>query len=351
MQSADAAPSNSSSSHSLSPPKQSTSAPSQGTRVNLSSNAIAGVAAGFVSSVLTHPLDVVKTRFQVQDGKQTTVPKYRSTFNALLQITRAEGPRTLYAGLAPNLLGSTISWGCYFYGYNYLRGRARTKAELLDAQGQPTPLVNFACATMAGACTCLATNPVWLVKTRLQLQTGGSTPKRYKGMIDAWRQVVEQEGVLGLYRGLVPSLLLVSHGALQFMAYEELKKFAQKYTQQAEHLQPWQTFLAGASAKCFASTVTYPSQVVRARLQQVDPHLLKHLQQLQNGGGGGAPPRMARNARYYKGFADCTLKIVRLEGVAGFYKGLAPNLLRVMPSSAITFVVYEAVAKHLNAKT
>eukprot|EP00287_Rhodomonas_sp_CCMP768_P013606 CAMPEP_0196727144 /NCGR_PEP_ID=MMETSP1091-20130531/8204_1 /TAXON_ID=302021 /ORGANISM="Rhodomonas sp., Strain CCMP768" /LENGTH=342 /DNA_ID=CAMNT_0042069689 /DNA_START=41 /DNA_END=1069 /DNA_ORIENTATION=- len=319
--------------------------PATGTSVKLSSNAIAGVAGGFASSVLTHPLDVVKTRFQVHDGKHNTIPKYRSTVHAIFQIARSEGPRTLYAGLAPNLLGSTISWGCYFYGYNYLRGIARTQDRFVDRAGQPTPPVNFACATMAGACTCLATNPIWLIKTRLQLQHG--TAQRYAGMIDAARQVIRQEGVLGLYRGLVPSLLLVSHGALQFMAYEEIKKRLRNNRNDVEHLLPWESFLAGAAAKVFASTVTYPSQVVRARLQQMDPYLLRQLAESQ----AGSTVTINRQARYYQGFLDCTLKIVRLEGVFGFYKGLAPNLMRVVPSAAITFAVYEAVAKFLGART
>jgi len=172
-----------------------------GTRVSLSSNAIAGVAAGFSSSVITHPLDVVKTRFQVwgaagrrchteryaaasaawltartvcqvHDGIKTHVPKYSSTVHALVQIARSEGVVTLYAGLSPNLLGSTVSWGSYFYCYNLLRGLARREQHLLDSAGQLGPLVNLTCATCSGFLTCLATNPIWLVKTRLQLQQG-----------------------------------------------------------------------------------------------------------------------------------------------------------------------------------
>jgi solute carrier family 25 folate transporter 32 len=173
--------------------------PKFGTRVSLSSNAIAGVAAGFSSSVITHPLDVVKTRFQVRprrrchtehytaasaawltarsvcqvhDGIKTHVPKYRSTLHALVQIARSEGVVTLYAGLSPNLLGSTVSWGSYFYCYNLLRGLARREQHLLDSAGQLGPLVNLTCATCSGFLTCLATNPIWLVKTRLQLQQG-----------------------------------------------------------------------------------------------------------------------------------------------------------------------------------
>jgi len=309
------------------------------TRVKLGSNAIAGVVAGFTTCVTTHPLDVVKTRFQVQDGRMSHVPKYSGTLQALLSIARTEGVTTLYAGLAPNLVGSTVSWGCYFYGYNYLRGIARKRESYVDARGQLGPGVNMLCATCAGVSTCLATNPIWLVKTRLQLQDG--TDRKLKGMVHVLRHVVREEGVMGLYNGIIPSLLLVSHGALQFMCYEEIKKLFQVYANNGEeHLSTFQTFFTGASAKVFASVATYPSQVVRARLQQVDPNWVKSQRASQ-------PVR----ERYYKGTVDVIQKILRHEGPAGFYKGLVPNLLRVVPSAAITFVVYEKVAKFLGAKT
>lgn len=109
---------------------------------------------------------------QVHDGMKTHVPKYRNTLHALIQIVRTEGVRTLYAGLSPNLLGSTVSWGSYFYCYNLLRGVARREERLLDSAGQLGPFVNLTCATCSGFLTCLATNPIWLIKTRLQLQQG-----------------------------------------------------------------------------------------------------------------------------------------------------------------------------------
>ncbi len=315
-------------------------APQSKTRVKLGSNAVAGVIAGFISSVTTHPLDVVKTRFQVQDGRMSHVPLYRGTSHALVTIARTEGIRSLYAGLTPNLLGSTVSWGCYFYGYNYLRGLARKDPSNLDSRGQLGPGTNMACATCAGVFTCIVTNPIWLVKTRLQLQHGSG--RKLNGMFDALRSVVRDEGVMGLYKGLFPSLLLVSHGALQFMCYEEIKKGFQRYANGgAEHLTTWQTFFTGATAKVFASVVTYPSQVVRARLQQVDPNVVRSQQ--------GQPA--IQGERYYRGTADVVVKVLKHEGVGGFYKGIIPNLLRVVPSAAITFVVYEKVAKLLGAKT
>ena len=162
----------------------------------------------------------------MHDGIKMHVPKYRGTLHALVTISSKEGVRTLYAGLSPNLLGSTMAWGSYFYCYNLLRGIARREPTLLDAGGQLGPAVNLGCATFSGFLTCLATNPIWLIKTRLQLQQGQVTAEapaigvRYNGMLDAFVKVFKSDGIAGLYKGLVPSLFLVSHGSIQFATYE-----------------------------------------------------------------------------------------------------------------------------------
>jgi len=95
-----------------------------GARQGLWRNAVAGLSGGFVSSIMIHPLDVVNTRVQVADGRLSHLPVYRSTWDGLRSIARHEGIRQLYAGLYPNLVGSTMSWGFYFYGYNALRDLA-----------------------------------------------------------------------------------------------------------------------------------------------------------------------------------------------------------------------------------
>eukprot|EP00291_Cryptomonas_curvata_P013941 CAMPEP_0172205748 /NCGR_PEP_ID=MMETSP1050-20130122/32794_1 /TAXON_ID=233186 /ORGANISM="Cryptomonas curvata, Strain CCAP979/52" /LENGTH=126 /DNA_ID=CAMNT_0012884673 /DNA_START=29 /DNA_END=406 /DNA_ORIENTATION=+ len=109
---------------------------------SLSSNAVAGAIAGFTSSVVTHPLDVVKTRFQVHDGRTCTVPKYRNTLHAMISMNKTEGFRTLYSGFTPNLVGSAVAWGSYFYVYNCLRNMARRDPSLSNSRGELGMLVN-----------------------------------------------------------------------------------------------------------------------------------------------------------------------------------------------------------------
>ena len=102
------------------------------------------------------------------------------------------------------------------------------------------------------------------------------------------------------------------------MAYEQLKVY------RGHNLERGQKDLVAADflvlsglAKVCAGSATYPYQVVRARLQMYDAD------------------------RTYRSARDAVAQMWRKEGMAGFYKGLGPNLLRVMPSTWVTFIVYE----------
>ncbi|XP_020353435.1 mitochondrial folate transporter/carrier isoform X2 [Oncorhynchus kisutch] len=179
-------------------------------------------------------------------------------------------------------------------------------------------------AAQAGVLTLTLTNPIWVTKTRLVLQYNADpTRKQYKGMMDALVKIYRHEGIPGLYRGYVPGLFGTSHGALQFMAYEELKRDYNKYKKMPSEakLNPLEYITMAALSKIFAVATTYPYQVVRARLQ--DQH------------------------NKYNGVLDVVRRTWRNEGAVGFYKGMVPNLIRVTPACCITFVVYENVSRFL----
>ena len=171
-----------------------------------------------------------------------------------------------------------------------------------------------------GVFTALCTNPIWVIKTRM-LSTASTYPGAYSTTLDGVRQIYQVEGIKGFYRGLIPSLLGVSHGALQFMAYEQLKKHRAQY----HALNAVDYLLLSGLAKIFAGSITYPYQVIRSRLQ------------------------MYNAEKRYKGAHDAMLQIWRQEGLRGFYKGLGPNLVRVMPSTWVTFVVYEKTRSYLQS--
>ncbi|KAL2333744.1 hypothetical protein Fmac_014957 [Flemingia macrophylla] len=297
-------------------------------------NAAAGAAAGFATVAVMHPLDVIRTRFQVNDGRVSHLPVYKNTAHAIFTIARSEGLRGLYAGFLPGVLGSTISWGLYFFFYDKAKQRySRNRV------GKLSPGLHLASAAEAGALVCLCTNPVWLVKTRLQLQNPLHQTRPYSGIYDAFRTIMREEGFSALYRGIVPGLFLVSHGAIQFTAYEELRKVTVDFKIKGStlHNQNPEKLLnsvdyavLGATSKLAAILVTYPFQVIRSRLQQ-------------RPSGDGVP-------RYMDTW-HVVKETARYEGVRGFYKGITPNLLKNAPASSITFIVYENILKLLKLTT
>lgn len=180
---------------------------------------LAGVASGGLSTCILHPLDLVKTQFQVQTTSRSQIHQqpYLFTFRYLKDLYRNYGLRRgLYQGLSANLAGSTASWGLYFFFYEWI------KASALSPSGS-APYSYFLSSSAAAAITVLFTNPLWMVKTRLCMQVPGRE-SNYRGLFDALGRVSREEGVRGLYRGLIPGLFGVSHGAVQFMVYEEMKK-------------------------------------------------------------------------------------------------------------------------------
>lgn len=285
---------------------------------------LAGVSGGVVSTLLLHPLDLLKIRFAVDDGKNVYKPKYNGLRNAVASIFRTEGLRGLYRGVMPNTVGAGSAWGFYFLFYQTIKADMQSH----DSQTQLSPTYHMLAASEAGILTLVLTNPIGVVKTRICLQyesaaavkAAADSKVMYKGMVDAFVKICKYEGIRGLYKGFVPGMFGVSHGAVQFVAYEELKSSYNLYRQQPidTKLDSSQYLLFAAVSKFFAAITTYPYQVVRARLQET------HCR--------------------YDGVIDCCVKTFKYEGLVGFYKGMAPYLVHVMPNICLVFLIYEKVA-------
>ncbi|KAM4631323.1 solute carrier family 25 member 32a [Polymixia lowei] len=281
-------------------------------------NLAAGLSGGVISTLVLHPLDLVKIRFAVSDGLQMR-PQYGGMVHCIRSIWQVEGLRGLYQGVTPNIWGAGASWGLYFLFYNAIKAYTRDGRE-----AELSALEHLVSAAQAGILTLCLTNPVWVTKTRLVLQYNADPDRRqYRGMMDALVKIYQYEGIPGLYRGFVPGLAGTSQAALQFMTYEALKRDFNKYNNMPSDalLSPWEYVVMAAVSKIFAVATTYPYQVVRARLQ--DQH------------------------NTYSGLTDVLTRTWSNEGALGFYKGIVPNLVRVLPACCITFLVYENISRLL----
>ena len=248
------------------------------------------------------------------------------------------GVAAFYRGLASNLIGNSVSWALYFLWYDQIKTGLSTihgtdgKLSYYDfflASGAAGALLTYLLtdhilSVISGALTAICTNPIWVIKTRM-LSTSVAHKGAYISTLDGIRRIARSEGLPGFYRGLVPSLFGVSHGAFQFMAYEKMKEYrGASILGGQEDLSNLDFLIFSGLSKVFAGSVTYPYQVIRARLQTYDA-----------------------DKRYHSA-RDVVSQVWRREGLSGFYKGLGPNLLRVVPSSCVTFLVYENTKSFLH---
>ncbi|CDO93899.1 unnamed protein product [Kluyveromyces dobzhanskii CBS 2104] len=303
--------------------------------------ALSGALAGFLAGVIVCPLDVAKTRLQAQGlqlagigGVRSSVVAdvvaakyYNGIWGTLTTIVRDESVRGLYKGIVPIVLGYFPTWMVYFSVYE------RCKLTYPSFFKNSEFLSHSMSALTAGAISTTLTNPVWVVKTRLMLQSGkdirGMT--HYKNTLDAFIKIYKYEGIKNFYSGLIPSLFGLLHVAIHFPVYEQLKKILHCYPNgkpgqkssdgtQNTSFQLGRLILASCGSKMIASSLTYPHEIVRTRLQlksDTKPSIKSILR-----------------STYAK------------EGIRGFYSGFLTNMFRTVPASAITLVSFEYFRKH-----
>ncbi|KAI5965336.1 uncharacterized protein KGF55_001557 [Candida pseudojiufengensis] len=296
---------------------------------------IAGAASGFLAGVVVCPLDVIKTKLQAQ-GSHGKKLNFRQTLKSIL---RDEGIKGLYRGLVPITIGYLPTWTIYFTVYE--RAKKFYPGYLSKHWDINSPSLNHFCAAItAGMVSSIAVNPIWVVKTRLMVQTNKSSPNevRYKGTIDAFKKMYNEEGIRVFYSGLIPSIFGLLHVGIHFPAYEYLKSLLHCKTidQQHEvHGLLWRLIAASSISKMIASTITYPHEILRTRMQ---------IRQKKHKSTDKEPSTTSNK----KLSLIRTMKdIFHKEGVRGFYAGYFTNLLRTVPASAVTLVSFEYFKTYL----
>lgn len=250
---------------------------------------------GMTAAALTAPLDVMKTRLQ-SDFYQSILKAnraahginphthlspfrsgllhFRETFQLLFTIHRVEGWRALFKGLGPTLIGVIPARSISFYTYG--NGK-RIIADRFN-NGEQAAWVQLWAAVAAGIATSTFTNPIWMVKTRLQLdksvaeKAGDVSTRRYKNSWDCIRQILRQEGIYGMYKGMSASYLGVAESTLQWVLYEQMKNYLKrredKILVSGREKNVWDRTVewtgrvgAAGGAKFVAAVIAYPHEV------------------------------------------------------------------------------------------
>jgi solute carrier family 25 phosphate transporter 23/24/25/41 len=280
---------------------------------------VAGGVAGAVSRTVVSPLERLKILFQVQSvGREEykmSVPK------ALAKMWREEGWRGFMAGNGTNCIRIVPYSAVQFSAYNvYKRFFEREPGAPLDAYQR------LLCGGLAGITSVSFTYPLDIVRTRLSIQSASFSNlqkeegKKLPGMWTLLANMYKTEGGLpALYRGILPTVAGVApYVGLNFMVYELART---QFTPEGQKDPSAIGKLgAGAVSGAVAQTITYPFDVLRRRFQI---------------------NTMSGMGYQYAGIGDAIKQIVMHEGVRGLYKGIVPNLLKVAPSMASSWLSFE----------
>lgn len=275
---------------------------------------VGGALSGVIEALILTPLDVTKTRMQLDKSGQ-----YRGMVDCGKKLFLAEGPKGLFKGFAPWTTHVVLKNGTRFY-FNAIFRRM-----LSDKNGQVSGANEFIAGALAGATEAvLIVTPFEVIKTRLQGQNivKGELPK-YRGPIQTTATVIKNEGLLALWKGLTPTIGRQGlNQACSFWSNNFIKKHVWKL-QDGDSLPAWKSGLTGMIGAIPGPCINCPMDVVKTRLMA---------QEAAAGAGGK-----------YKGMVDAMAVIAREEGVKALYKGLVPRLARLCPSYGIQWLVMDQV--------
>ncbi|KAK6228816.1 Mitochondrial substrate/solute carrier - like 10 [Theobroma cacao] len=339
---------------------------------NAIANGVAGAGAGIVAQIITYPLQTVNTRQQTEriaKSKPSAACTGTGTLLQILHVLRTEGWGGLYSGLKPSLFGTAASQGIYYYFYQLFKNKAEAIAAARKQKGRGNGTVGMfswlLVAALAGSLNVLLTNPIWVLVTRMQTHTQAerkiaelkreallreasenslissrlqdklaeldSTKPHPYGTIQAAHEVYTEAGIRGFWKGIIPTLIMVCNPSIQFMIYESsLKRLKEKRAANNKHglknVTALEVFALGALAKLGATVTTYPLLVVKSRLQAK--------QEI----GGNISLR-------YSGTVDAIIKMMRYEGLRGFYKGMSTKIVQSVFAASVLFMVKEELVK------
>ncbi|PWN50690.1 putative ODC2-mitochondrial 2-oxodicarboxylate carrier [Violaceomyces palustris] len=274
----------------------------------------AGAIAGVTELLCLYPLDVVKTRMQLQ-GK-VEVPgtdRYNGMVDCFKKIIKNEGAGRLYRGLVPPLMLEAPKRAVKFAANDFWGKTYKS----LTGQEKMTQGLSVLTGCSAGATESVVVVPFELVKIRLQDRAQAHL---YTGPWDVVRKIVQADGVLGLYAGLESTFwrhVLWNGG--YFGCIHSVRSLLPAANGKGEELR--NNFVSGAIGGFVGTALNTPADVVKSRIQ--------------NSASG--------QARKYNWTFPSMALIAREEGLAALYKGFTPKVLRLAPGGGVLLLVVEVV--------
>jgi solute carrier family 25 (mitochondrial phosphate transporter), member 23/24/25/41 len=270
----------------------------------------AGAIAGTISRTLTAPLERLKIMYQINHGKP---PGFAAVMSS---IYKEGGIKAFFRGNGANVMKVAPEMAIKMYTFD------RIKAFFAEDDSDVTPWQRFLAGGIAGQVCHASVYPLDVLKIRLAATPQGT----YHGIFDAVNKIYAAQGFSAFYRGLTPVLLSTfPHNGINLTCYETIKHEMIKRKDFSEQPGPLELLFCTTIAGTVSQFPTYPVHVIVSRLASQ--------------GTPGIP-------REYTSFFDAFKKITAKEGPRGLYKGILPSLMKSLPSSGISLVVYEYLKRY-----
>lgn len=258
-------------------------------------NLLIGGLAGVVSRTITAPIELLKIQQQNRFIPNTT----------LREVVKNEGFLGLWKGNFTNCVRIFPQMSINYSVYSFIKDSIKNRKNNINDN-----IINFVSGGISGSIAMTAIYPMENVRSRLSLQTG---KQHYKNIIDVFYKTPIRQ----LYNGLGMSLIgFAPYNALNFMFYKYYYDYLKKFSQGVK-TNVGANFLSGGLAGISAVSITYPSDLIRRRLQ------------LQG---------FDKTVPVYGGIIDCVRKIIKSEGIIGLYRGLGACYIKIFPANAIQFL-------------
>ncbi|KAJ3554712.1 hypothetical protein NM688_g2959 [Phlebia brevispora] len=356
---------------------------SKPTRLTPLGSALAGALGACFSTAVVYPLDVVKTRLQAAHGVRRA-----SIISVLLEIIKKEGFGGYYRGFGATMLNTFSMQYAYFFFYSFVRTSYIKRIIARLPKGSKIPPLStaaeLALGAIAGALAQIFTIPVAVIATRQQIGRSLDKPRRRKeknarkapngdlekgtngvppsgsdsesagsdssaederyddSFLGIAKEIVEEEGVTGLWLGLQPGLVLTVNPAITYGVYERVKNVmllaAQKAGDNSGKLSPWATFSLGALSKTLATVVTYPYIMAKVRIQARSADVedaIEHKTPKPH------PHQFHHEKTHHVGALDILARVMRKEGIVGWYQGMGAQITKAVISQVLLFLSKE----------
>ncbi|OQS07335.1 Mitochondrial Carrier (MC) Family [Thraustotheca clavata] len=272
--------------------------------------ATAGSVGALFACLALFPLDVAKTKHQasVNDEVEKDKPaKKQDTLTICKKIWDTEGIAGLFSGLGPKAIHTVLSNFCYFYWYAWLKTFYEKKVGALSTAS------NLFIGALAGAINMTMTLPWDVISTYIQT-SDDPTQSQWTVL----HQLYKQDGIFALWKGYIPSLVLVSNPAINYTIFDRLKLQLQT-SQQIKNLSAMQAFVVACIAKSIATVMTYP--IIRSKV----------IMQANS------------NDKRDASMTDILKLIWHQDGLHGFFKGCEAQLFNTVLKSALLLMTKEQI--------